>query len=66
MNTLNASPETLTNALFVGWLNDTYGDLIETGDLTAIHIAEATEDILRLIVAESHSLRMNPASVEYA
>jgi len=65
MNTLNASPESIANALFIGWLNDTYGDLIETGELTATHIAEATEDILKLIVAESHALRMNPAAVTF-
>ena len=59
-------PATKVSEAFHAWLKDTYGDLIETGDLTATHIAEATEDILRLIVAESHSLRMNPASVEMA
>ena len=66
MNTLNASPESIANALFIGWLNDTYGDLIETGDLKYNHILEATEDIIALVIKESQWLKLNPAAVEAA
>ena len=57
-------PATKVSEAFHAWLNDTYGDLIETGDLNAAHIAEATEDILKLVINESKWLRLNPAAVE--
>lgn len=59
-------PATKVSEAFHAWLNDTYGDLIETGDLKYNHILEATEDIIALVIKESQWLKLNPAAVEAA
>ena len=59
-------PATKVSEAFHAWLNDTYGDLFETGDLKYNHILEATEDIIALVIKESQWLKLNPAAVEAA
>ena len=59
-------PATKVSEAFHAWLNDTYGALIETGDLKYNHILEATEDIIALVIKESQWLKLNPAAVEAA
>ena len=53
MSIYNQSPESLIGEAFTAWLNDTYGDLVETGKLEAIHVLEALEDLTKTLVIES-------------
>jgi hypothetical protein len=59
-------PSSLVSQTFHAWLNDTYGDLIETGELKYNHILEATEDIIAMVIKESQWLKLNPAAVANA
>jgi len=53
MSIHNQSPESLIGEAFTAWLSDTYGDLVETGELEAIHVLEALEDLTKMLATES-------------
>ena len=38
MSIHNQSPESLIGEAFTAWLNDTYGDLVETGKLEIVEV----------------------------
>jgi hypothetical protein len=59
-------PASLVSQAFHSWLNDHYSDLIESGDLNATHITEATKAIIALVNKESQWLRLMPKVVEVA
>jgi hypothetical protein len=59
-------PASFISQAFNSWLNDYYSDLVESGDLNATHIAEATEAIIALVNRQSQWLRLMPKVVEVA
>ena len=62
----NYDYESLARLALEAFLNGTYGDLVETKELTGVHVAEASDYGIHAILHEARLLTREPNQVTVA